>query len=211
LRQHFACSLYFHEQQSFDLLRMVLYLQPVAYGGMMARKSARWSPDMIKPPAGTAAAQQPRGSAGPKRPAAAAAAAKPRRGRGKGAGRTVSDVAVDAFVGGRIKLRRSLLGMSQVKLGQAIGLTFQQVQKYERGTNRVGASKLWQLAQVLDVPISFFFDGLAGSAGSEGRGTEHDVAGRRLMQLAADFSLLTEEERSQIAKLVGAIASGRRD
>jgi transcriptional regulator with XRE-family HTH domain len=123
----------------------------------------------------------------------------------------VSDVAVDAFVGGRIKLRRSLLGMSQVKLGQAIGLTFQQVQKYERGTNRVGASKLWQLAQVLDVPISFFFDGLAGSAGSEGRGTEHDVAGRRLMQLAADFSLLTEEERSQIAKLVGAIASGRRD
>src|SRR6185312_6535809 len=175
---------------------------------MARRKSVKWSREMITGAAGDA--QPARGQAAAKRPAATPSD-KPRRGRGKGAGRTVSDVAVDAHVGARIKLRRSLLGMSQVRLGQAIGLTFQQVQKYERGTNRVGASKLWQLAQVLDVPISFFFDGLAGSAGSEARSAENDVAGRRLMQLAADFALLTEEERSQIAKLVGAIASGRRD
>jgi transcriptional regulator with XRE-family HTH domain len=174
---------------------------------MARRKSVKWSPEMIKPAGGAGGAQPARGQAAAKRPAATPLD-KPRRGRGKGAGRTVSDVAVDAHVGARIKLRRSLLGMSQVRLGQAIGLTFQQVQKYERGTNRVGASKLWQLAQVLDVPISFFFDGLAGS---EARSAENDVAGRRLMQLAADFALLTEEERSQIAKLVGAIASGRRD
>ena len=175
---------------------------------MARRKSVKWSPEMIKPTGGSGGAQAVRGSASPKR-AVASPSDKPRRGRGKGAGRTVSDVAVDAHVGARIKLRRSLLGMSQVRLGQAIGLTFQQVQKYERGTNRVGASKLWQLAQVLDVPISFFFDGLAGEG--EGRSGENDIAGRRLMQLAADFALLTEDERSQIAKLVGAIASGRRD
>ena len=171
---------------------------------MARRKSVRWSPDMIKPTAPSSG----RASAA-KRQAQAAAPGKPRRGRGKGAGRTVDDVAVDAHVGARIKLRRSLLGMSQVRLGQAIGLTFQQVQKYERGTNRVGASKLWQLAQVLEVPISFFFDGLEGT-GSAAQAGENEVAGRRLMQLAADFALLTEDERSQIAKLVGAIASGRR-
>lgn len=65
---------------------------------------------------------------------------------------------VDVHVGSRIRLRRTLLGMSQEKLGAAIGLTFQQVQKYERGTNRVGSSRLYQLARVLNVPVSFFFD-----------------------------------------------------
>lgn len=65
---------------------------------------------------------------------------------------------VDVHVGGRVRLRRTLLGMSQEKLGEAIGLTFQQVQKYERGLNRIGASRLWDLSRVLDVPISFFFD-----------------------------------------------------
>lgn len=65
---------------------------------------------------------------------------------------------VDTHVGSRIRLRRTLLGLSQEKLGNAIGLTFQQVQKYERGLNRVGASRLWDLSRVLGVPISFFFD-----------------------------------------------------
>src|SRR5574340_1053213 len=65
---------------------------------------------------------------------------------------------IDAHVGYRIRLRRTLLGLSQERLGDALGLTFQQVQKYERGINRVGASRLFDLARVLDVPISFFFD-----------------------------------------------------
>ncbi|MEO5372813.1 MAG: helix-turn-helix domain-containing protein [Alphaproteobacteria bacterium] len=65
---------------------------------------------------------------------------------------------IDVHVGGRVRLRRTLLGMSQEKLGDAIGLTFQQVQKYERGANRIGASRLWDLSRVLDVPVSFFFD-----------------------------------------------------
>ena len=65
---------------------------------------------------------------------------------------------IDVHVGSRIRLRRTLLGMSQEKLGEAIGLTFQQVQKYERGANRVGASRLYDLSQVLDVPVSYFFE-----------------------------------------------------
>ena len=65
---------------------------------------------------------------------------------------------IDVHVGTRIRLRRTLLGMSQERLGEALGLTFQQVQKYERGVNRVGASRLFDLSRVLDVPISFFFD-----------------------------------------------------
>ncbi len=65
---------------------------------------------------------------------------------------------IDVHVGSRIRLRRTLLGMSQERLGEALGLTFQQIQKYERGVNRVGASRLFDLSRVLDVPISFFFD-----------------------------------------------------
>ncbi|MGH7120415.1 MAG: helix-turn-helix domain-containing protein, partial [Acetobacteraceae bacterium] len=73
---------------------------------------------------------------------------------------------IDAHVGSRIRLRRTLLGLSQERLGDAIGLTFQQVQKYERGINRVGASRLFDLARVLDVPISFFFDDMPEPLGS---------------------------------------------
>ncbi|MCF8479258.1 MAG: helix-turn-helix domain-containing protein [Rhodospirillum sp.] len=65
---------------------------------------------------------------------------------------------VDVHVGGRVRLRRTLMGMSQERLGEAIGLTFQQVQKYERGANRIGASRLWDLSRVLDVPMSYFFE-----------------------------------------------------
>ncbi len=65
---------------------------------------------------------------------------------------------VDVHVGGRVRLRRTLLGLSQEKLGEAIGLTFQQVQKYERGANRIGASRLWDLSRVLDCPVSYFFE-----------------------------------------------------
>src|SRR6476619_1745933 len=65
---------------------------------------------------------------------------------------------IDVHVGSRIRLRRTLLGMSQERLAEAIGLTFQQVQKYERGANRVGSSRLFDLSRVLDVTVSYFFD-----------------------------------------------------
>ena len=65
---------------------------------------------------------------------------------------------VDVHVGGRVRLRRTLLGMNQTDLGKALGVTFQQIQKNERGFNRIGASRLYQLSHVLDVPLSYFFD-----------------------------------------------------
>ena len=68
---------------------------------------------------------------------------------------------IDVHVGSRVRLRRTLLGMSQEKLGEAIGLTFQQVQKYERGANRIGSSRLFDLARVLDVPVSYFFEDMS--------------------------------------------------
>lgn len=89
--------------------------------------------------------------------------------RGRGRGRTASGKPnpVDIHVGARVRLRRTLLGLSQEKLGEAIGLTFQQVQKYERGANRVGASRLYDLSRVLDVPVSFFFDDMPDEISSK--------------------------------------------
>jgi transcriptional regulator with XRE-family HTH domain len=68
---------------------------------------------------------------------------------------------VDIHVGSRVRLRRTLLGLSQEKLGEAVGLTFQQIQKYERGANRIGASRLFEFSRILDVPVSFFFDDIS--------------------------------------------------
>ena len=66
---------------------------------------------------------------------------------------------IDKHVGSRVRMRRMMLSMSQEKLGDALGLTFQQVQKYEKGTNRIGASRLSQISQILQVPVAFFFEG----------------------------------------------------
>ncbi|HME28851.1 MAG TPA: helix-turn-helix transcriptional regulator [Pseudolabrys sp.] len=66
---------------------------------------------------------------------------------------------IDKHVGSRVRMRRMMLSMSQEKLGDALGLTFQQIQKYEKGTNRIGASRLQQIAHMLQVPVSFFFEG----------------------------------------------------
>ena len=73
---------------------------------------------------------------------------------------------IDKHVGSRVRMRRMMLGMSQEKLGDALDLTFQQVQKYEKGTNRIGASRLQQMSQILQVPVSFFFEGAPAGARS---------------------------------------------
>jgi transcriptional regulator with XRE-family HTH domain len=67
---------------------------------------------------------------------------------------------IDKHVGSRVRMRRMMLAMSQEKLGDALGLTFQQVQKYEKGTNRIGASRLQQISDILQVPVEFFFEGV---------------------------------------------------
>ena len=75
---------------------------------------------------------------------------------------------IDIHVGSRIRLRRTMLGMSQEKLGESLGITFQQVQKYEKGTNRVGASRLQNIAGILNVPVSFFFEDAPGDSAPAG-------------------------------------------
>jgi transcriptional regulator with XRE-family HTH domain len=92
---------------------------------------------------------------------------------------------IDVHVGSRVRLRRTLLGMSQEKLGEAIGLTFQQVQKYERGSNRIGASRLFDLARVLDVPVGFFFDDMsedvAARSPGQAKGKPAEPVGSRFL------------------------------
>jgi transcriptional regulator with XRE-family HTH domain len=75
---------------------------------------------------------------------------------------------IDKHVGSRVRMRRMMLNMSQEKLGDALSLTFQQVQKYEKGTNRIGASRLQQIAHILQVPVSFFFEGAPHMPGHSG-------------------------------------------
>ena len=77
---------------------------------------------------------------------------------------------MDIHVGSRVRLRRMVIGMSQEKLGERMSLTFQQIQKYEKGTNRIGASRLYQLAQILDVPVQFFFEDAPLSMTGRGAG-----------------------------------------
>lgn len=108
---------------------------------------------------------------------------------------------IDIHVGSRVRLRRTLLGMSQEKLGEAIGLTFQQVQKYERGANRIGASRLFELSKVLDVPVSFFFDDMptATSGGpvpgiAAASAGEPDLAKREILELARAFDRIKDDK-----------------
>ena len=101
-----------------------------------------------------------------------------RAGRGGGLGKPNP---VDVHVGSRVRLRRTLLGLSQEKLGEAIGLTFQQVQKYERGANRIGASRLYDLSKVLDVHVGYFFEDMSDQVAArsprqiQGTVQEHDT------------------------------------
>ena len=81
---------------------------------------------------------------------------------------------IDVHVGARVRLRRNMLGMSQEKLGESLGITFQQIQKYEKGANRVGASGLQAIATVLNVPVSFFFEDAPGESGEVIRGLSEE-------------------------------------
>ncbi|MFK7901664.1 MAG: helix-turn-helix domain-containing protein [Nitratireductor sp.] len=77
---------------------------------------------------------------------------------------------IDIHVGSRVKLRRTMIGMSQEKLGENLGITFQQIQKYEKGTNRIGASRLQAISNILNTPIAFFFEDAPGSGGTSQAG-----------------------------------------
>ena len=134
-----------------------------------------------------------------------------RRGRGGG------PHPVDIHVGSRVRMRRTLLGMSQEKLGEALGLTFQQVQKYERGANRIGASRLHEISHILDVPVSFFFEEMGSEAAAASAGGlsdepaefEHDpLAKRETLELVRAYYRITDPKvRKRIFELTKAVAN----
>jgi transcriptional regulator with XRE-family HTH domain len=119
---------------------------------------------------------------------------------------------VDVHVGGRIRLRRRLLGITQEQLAHTLGLTFQQVQKYERGTNRVSASKLYETARILSAPVAYFFEGLEGGAAEiakdEAGGTERAFfATTEGLELARVFPRVPRGAlRRRVLELVRALA-----
>jgi len=131
---------------------------------------------------------------------------------------------IDVHVGARVRLRRTLLGMSQEKLGEALGLTFQQVQKYERGANRVGASRLFDLSRVLDVPVSFFFDDMtsevealsprliSGLAEEPASFDADPMTKRETLELVRAYYRITDPQVRKrvldLAKALGAVAEG---
>lgn len=125
---------------------------------------------------------------------------------------------VDIHVGNRVRQRRTLLGMSQEKLGHALGLTFQQVQKYERGANRMGASRLHQISRILDVPVEYFFDELPkedrarpvngdGTDTSDGDGTKADPLTKRetLELVRAYYKINDPRVRKRVFELTKAL------
>ena len=119
---------------------------------------------------------------------------------------------IDVHVGSRVRARRQVLGMSQEKLGNALGLTFQQVQKYEKGTNRVGASRLQHLARILQVSIGHFFEGAPGQLKAKGNAPSSAfvsdfVTSTEGLTLAEAFTQIKDAKvRHHIVKLVGEIA-----
>lgn len=122
---------------------------------------------------------------------------------------------VDKHVGSRVRMRRVLIGMSQEKLGEALGITFQQIQKYEKGTNRIGASRIQQIATVMAVPVSYFFDDAPGSEPrqdgfAEAPGSDYVVdflTTNEGLQLNKSFVRISDPKvRRKIVDLVSALA-----
>lgn len=124
---------------------------------------------------------------------------------------------IDKHVGARVRMRRLMVGMSQGKLGDALDVTFQQVQKYEKGANRIGASRLQQLARVLEVPPSFFFEGAPAGDGVATGFAEPDSSAYMVdflstnegLQLNRAFAAIKDPKvRKKILDLVQSLASG---
>lgn len=124
---------------------------------------------------------------------------------------------VDIHVGSRLRMRRMLVGMSQEKLGESLGLTFQQVQKYEKGTNRIGASRLYKISQILSVPVGFFFDNLPSDEELEGFSENSSdsfaydfMNSAEGFQLGQAFSMIKDVRlRRRVIELVRAMADNK--
>lgn len=113
---------------------------------------------------------------------------------------------VDVHVGKRVRHRRWLIGMTQQQLAERVGIKFQQIQKYETGANRVSASRLWDIAEALDVPVSFFFEGLSETAdiadAQEGAGVPADLLGdKEALDLVRSYYAIPENQRKRLFEL----------
>ena len=117
---------------------------------------------------------------------------------------------IDAQVGNRVRIRRMLIGMSQEKLGDHLGLTFQQVQKYEKGINRIGAGRLFEIARILDVPIDFFYDGVGTPSDGVGEARApvmEFVSSTEGLQLSLAFMKIKDPKvRKRVLDLVKSLA-----
>lgn len=109
---------------------------------------------------------------------------------------------IDVHVGRRVKERRVLLGLSQDDLGQLLGLTFQQVQKYEKGWNRISASKLWELTHILNVPVSWFFEGID----EKGKPEDATLVKRETLQLVRYFDACPKDTQNSLLALFNTVA-----
>jgi transcriptional regulator with XRE-family HTH domain len=112
---------------------------------------------------------------------------------------------VDVHVGKRIRHRRWMIGITQQQLADSVGIKFQQIQKYETGMNRVSASRLWGIAEALDVPVSFFFDGLEENAAASR--DESVVADREAMELVRAYSAIPEQQRRKLFDLARVLSA----
>lgn len=116
---------------------------------------------------------------------------------------------VDLHIGQRVRHRRWLLGMTQQQLAQSVGIRFQQIQKYESGANRVSASRLWDLAQALDIPVSFFFEGLTNGAidmNGDGNVEAGVLQNKETMDLIRAYYGLDEGPRRRLLDLAKALS-----
>ncbi len=109
---------------------------------------------------------------------------------------------VDVHVGGRVKARRTLIGMSQGELGKHVGLTFQQIQKYEKGVDRIAASRLWVISLVLGRPRSWFFEGI----GKQKRKVDDLLVKRETLQFVRYFSACDPDAQKHLAAMINAVA-----
>ena len=108
---------------------------------------------------------------------------------------------VDAHVGKRIRHRRWMVGMTQQQLADRVGIKFQQIQKYETGMNRVSASRLWDIAEVLTVPVSFFFEGLDESREAERAVAGDMLADKEALELVRSYYAIPEAQRKRLFDL----------
>jgi transcriptional regulator with XRE-family HTH domain len=108
---------------------------------------------------------------------------------------------VDVHVGKRIRHRRWLVPMTQGQLAEQVGIKFQQVQKYETGTNRVSASRLWEIARAMEVPVSYFFDGLQGGVDGASSLPGNALADREALELVRSYYAIPENQRRQLFEL----------